>query len=51
MPQSNYFFLQRTFTDQGANIEVPENNKENDPIPNLTDIIAEHIEIETHGTE
>jgi len=53
MPWSNCLFLssKRTSADQGANIEVPENNEENDPIPKSTDITADHIETELHGTE
>jgi len=52
MPQSNCLFCQRMSADEGTSIEVHDNdNQENDPIPNLTEIMAEHTKTELHGTE
>ena len=56
MPQSNCLFCQRMSADKGTSIEVhdndnQENDEENDPITNLTKIMAEHIKTETNDTE
>ena len=38
-------------TDKEQSIEVPENNNENNPIPNSNEIMANYTKTELQGTE
>ena len=51
MPQSNCLFRQRMSADKGTSIEVHDNdNQENDPMLNSTEITDNHIETEINDT-